>query len=148
MKQIIAILRDERVEETRAALEEVGVPGVTFLHVTGRGEQKGKRCARELTGTFNWKMRMQVESPLSTLPDGVNGASGAPSHAGAGCELAFLPKRMLIIITSEEKVSQVVQAIVTSNQTGRHGDGKIFICPMINAIRIRMAETGDTALSQ
>jgi nitrogen regulatory protein PII len=39
--QIIAILRDERVEATRKTLESIGVRGVTFLYVTGRSRQNG-----------------------------------------------------------------------------------------------------------
>jgi|WetSurMetagenome_2_1015567.scaffolds.fasta_scaffold150756_2 nitrogen regulatory protein PII 2 len=148
MKQIIAILRDERIEETKAALEAIGLRGVTFLYVTGRGGQKGKISARELTGTLNWKMRMQLESPLSgdPLKDAPNGTADATVHPDTEFALGFLPKRMLVIVTSENDVRPVVQAIVNTNQTGRHGDGKIFICPMISAIRVRTGEQGDRAL--
>jgi nitrogen regulatory protein PII 2 len=156
MKQIIAILREERIEETRAALEGIGVRGVTFLPVTGRGEQKGKISARELTVTLSRKMRMQLVSTLSGenmpenaagpafSPDRTTGPAITPDRTEAVGELPFLPKRMLIIITDDKEVSPVVQAIVNTNQTGRHGDGKIFICPMISSIRIG---TGERVLS-
>jgi nitrogen regulatory protein PII 2 len=54
---------------------------------------------------------------------------------------------MLIIVAYDEDVNRIVQAIVDANQTGRHGDGRIFICPMISAIRVRTGELGDMALS-
>jgi nitrogen regulatory protein PII 2 len=53
---------------------------------------------------------------------------------------------MLVIIAYDENVEPIVPAIVSANQTGRHGDGRIFICPMISAIRVRTGEQGDTAL--
>ncbi|MGA2917783.1 P-II family nitrogen regulator [Methanoregula sp.] len=149
MKQIIAIIRDERVEETKTALETIGVRGVTFLYVTGRGQQKGTVSARELGGALNRNLRMQLTS-----------AEGANAQAGSGEEipgdlfplekefvLGFLPKRMLVIIAYDDDVRSIVQAIVNVNQTGRHGDGRIFICPMISAIRVRTGEQGDKALS-
>jgi len=149
MKQIIAILRDERVEETKAALEAIDVRGVTFLYVTGRGEQKGRVSARELAGSLNRNMRMQLGPPLPVdkLPDAMTGAAGFGFHPDADFALGFLPKRMLVIISCDEEVNRIVQAIVNSNQTGRHGDGRIFICPMISALRVRTGEQGDKALS-
>lgn len=146
MKQIIAILRDEQVEETKTALESIGVGGVTFLYVTGRGEQKVKVSAREQAGFLNRNMRMQLESYLS--PDKLlDTLTGAPFPQDAEFALGFLPKRMLVIIACDEEVNRIVQAIVNSNQTGRHGDGRIFICPIISAIRVRTGERGDKALT-
>jgi nitrogen regulatory protein PII 2 len=58
-----------------------------------------------------------------------------------------MPKRMAIIVAYDEEVNRIVQAIVQSNLTGRHGDGRIFICPMISAMRVRTGEQGDKALS-
>ncbi|MDD4136451.1 MAG: P-II family nitrogen regulator [Methanoregula sp.] len=149
MKQIIAILRDERVDETKAALEAIGVKGVMFLYVTGRGEHKGGVSARELAGSLNRNKRMQLESPLSVdnLSGAMTGAVVSPYHPDYEFASGFLPKRMVVIITCDEEVNRIVQAIVNSNQTGRNGDGKIFICPMISAMRVRTGEQGDKALS-
>ena len=149
MKQIIAIIRDERVEETKTALETNGVRGVTFLYVTGRGRQKGTVSARELGGALNRNLRMQLTSTEgATTPEGsgeeIPRDSSPPEKE---FEFGFLPKRMLIIIAYDDDVGSIVQAIVTANQTGRHGDGRIFICPMISAIRVRTGEQGDKALS-
>lgn len=148
MKQIIAVLRDERVEETKSALEMIGVRGVTFLYVTGRGQQKGTISARELGGTLNRALRMQLvraensQDPVSSDEK----TAGNPFPPEREFAFGFLPKRMLILIVNDEDVGPVVQAIVNANQTGRHGDGRIFICPMISAIRVRTGEQGDKAL--
>lgn len=140
MKQIIAIIRDEQVEATKTALASAGVRGATFLYVTGRGEQKGRVSVRELAGSLNRNIRMQLGSPLPP-----NEPLDAMTRA-AGFTFGFLPKRMLVLVSCDEDVNRIVQAIVNSNQTGRHGDGRIFICPLISAVRVRTGEQGDKAL--
>jgi len=152
MKQIIAILRNERVEETKKALKKAGVRGVTFLYVTGRGQQKGRIRVREPIESRNWRMRMQVNG---TLPAEGSSAVGAleseetrsPLPGDTEFAFGFLPKRMLIVVADDKDVNRIVQGIVNANQTGRHGDGRIFICPMISALRVRTGEQGDMALS-
>jgi nitrogen regulatory protein PII 2 len=54
---------------------------------------------------------------------------------------------MLLMVVYDTEVNRTVQAIVDANQTGRHGDGRIFICPMVGAIRIRTGEKGNKVLS-
>jgi len=149
MKQIIAVLREDRVEATKGALETLGVRGVTFLYVTGRGRQKGRVSVRELGDSLNRSMRMQVVGarPGECSPDPGTGGSGSPQEPDTEFVFGFLPKRMLVIVVDDEEVNRIVQAIVSVNQTGRHGDGRIFICPMIGAIRVRTGEQGDKALS-
>jgi len=149
MKQIIAIIRDERVEETKAALEKTGVRGVTFLYVTGRGQQKGTVSARELGIGLNRNLRM-VTAGSGAGYESAGPGEGIPGHLvppEKEFAFGFLPKRMLVIIAYDEDVESIVRAIVNANQTGRHGDGRIFVCPMISAIRVRTGEQGDTALS-
>ncbi|WP_321504265.1 P-II family nitrogen regulator [uncultured Methanoregula sp.] len=149
MKQIIAILREEQVENTKQSLIATGVPGVTLLYVTGRGQQKGKVSARELGESLSRNMRMQIENAPSCndSTDAGTGMTGSQVHPDTEFAFGFLPKRMLIIVAYDEDVSRIVQAIVNVNQTGRHGDGRIFICPMISAMRVRTGELGDKALS-
>lgn len=149
MKQIIAILRDERVEETKEALEAIGITGVTFLYVTGRGQQNGRVNAQECCRSLNRNMRMQLASVPSRddLPNDGPENGWSPFRPDTEFAFGFLPKRMLIMVTCDEAVYQIVQAIMHANLTGRHGDGRIFICPMISAIRIRTGEQGDKALS-
>ncbi len=148
MKQIIAIIRDEQIEATKQGLESIGLRGITFLYVTGRGQQKGKVSAQELGTSLNRHLRMQLESARTgnTTRDGKASEVPAPFHKDTEFAFGFLPKRMLIIIAPDEEVNRIVQAIVNANQTGKHGDGRIFVCPMISAIRVRTGEQGDKAL--
>lgn len=149
MKQIIAIIRDEQIEMTKLSLESIGLRGITFLYVTGRGQQKGKVSAQELGTSLNRHMRMQLESvpPGNNPQDAKTGVAGSSFYPDSEFVFGFLPKRMLIIVAHDDEVNRIVQAIVDANQTGRHGDGRIFICPMISAIRVRTGEQGDKALS-
>ena len=149
MKQIIAIIRDERVEETKTALEKTGSRGVTFLYVTGRGEQKGTVSTRELGSALNRNFRMPLTSAecVHQSPGSTKETHGASFSSEKEFAFGFLPKRMLVLIAYDDDVGSIVQAIVNVNQTGRHGDGRIFICPMISAIRVRTGEQGDKALS-
>jgi len=67
-------------------------------------------------------------------------------YRGAEYVVEFLPKVKLEIIVADDKLEAVVKAIVSSASTGRIGDGKIFILPVEDAIRIRTGESGDIVL--
>ena len=142
MKLIIAVIRTERTEATKKALMAAGIRGATFIHVTGRGQQKGRISTREMGEAMNRNLRMQLTCariPGPALQDG----TVLPDARGS---FGFLPKRMLFLVTGDDDVSRITQAIVDANQTGRHGDGRIFICPMISAVRVRTGEQGDRAI--
>jgi nitrogen regulatory protein P-II 1 len=67
-------------------------------------------------------------------------------YRGAEYVVEFLPKVKLEIVVSDEILEEVVKAIVQAASTGRIGDGKIFISPVEDAVRIRTGETGDIVL--
>lgn len=67
-------------------------------------------------------------------------------YRGAEYVVDFLPKIQISIITKDEEVQKVVEAIQKSAKTGRIGDGKIFITPVEEVIRIRTGETGSSAV--
>lgn len=67
-------------------------------------------------------------------------------YRGSEYTVDFLPKVKLEIAVPEEKVSAVVKAVLKSAKTGKIGDGKIFISPLEEVIRIRTEETGDKAI--
>jgi len=67
-------------------------------------------------------------------------------YRGAEYVVDFLPKIKLEIIVSDDMVTRVVDAIMDSARTGKIGDGKIFILPMEEVIRIRTGERGEDAL--
>jgi len=67
-------------------------------------------------------------------------------YRGAEYVVDFLPKVKLEVIASDDKVSDVVAAIEKSAKTGRIGDGKIFVLPIEEVIRIRTGERGNDAI--
>jgi nitrogen regulatory protein P-II 1 len=67
-------------------------------------------------------------------------------YRGMEYQVDFLPKVKIEVVTSDDKVQSVVEAIVKHARTGRIGDGKIFIYPVAEVIRIRTGETGDEAV--
>ena len=67
-------------------------------------------------------------------------------YRGAEYVVDFLPKVKLETVVPDELVEQVMQAIVSAARTGRIGDGKIFVLPLTEAVRIRTAERGEEAL--
>lgn len=67
-------------------------------------------------------------------------------YRGAEYVVDFLPKIKLEITVTDERVEQVVEAIIKTAHTGRIGDGKIFVIPVEEAIRIRTGERGENAL--
>jgi nitrogen regulatory protein P-II 1 len=67
-------------------------------------------------------------------------------YRGAEYVVDFLPKVKLEIIASDNKVAEVVAAIEKSAKTGRIGDGKIFVLPIDEVIRIRTGERGNDAI--
>jgi len=67
-------------------------------------------------------------------------------YRGAEYEVDFLPKIKIEIVVTSDMVDSVVEAIVAAAKTGKIGDGKIFIIPLEEAIRIRTGESGDSAI--
>jgi nitrogen regulatory protein P-II 1 len=58
----------------------------------------------------------------------------------------FLPKVKIEVVLTDDMVDQAVAAIVAAARTDKIGDGKIFVTPVEQAIRIRTGETGDDAV--
>ncbi|MEN9432444.1 MAG: hypothetical protein RLZZ422_33 [Pseudomonadota bacterium] len=67
-------------------------------------------------------------------------------YRGAEYVVDFLPKMKLEIVTTDDKVEAVIDAILKAAQTGKIGDGKIFVLPVEQAIRIRTGEAGSDAV--
>ena len=67
-------------------------------------------------------------------------------YRGSEYTVDFLPKVKLEVVVSDEVVGRVVEAIVKAAKTGKIGDGKVFVLPIAEAVRIRTDERGDTAL--
>jgi nitrogen regulatory protein P-II 1 len=67
-------------------------------------------------------------------------------YRGAEYVIDFLPKVKLEIVAPEARVEAIIEAIQTAARTGRIGDGKIFVSPIDQAIRIRTGEADENAL--
>lgn len=67
-------------------------------------------------------------------------------YRGAEYVVDFLPKLRLEIAIDDDWVERVIEAIIKSANTGKIGDGKIFVYPLEQVIRIRTGETGSDAL--
>lgn len=67
-------------------------------------------------------------------------------YRGAEYKIDFVPKTLISVITSDADAPKVASIIVKTAQTGKIGDGKIFISDLSEVIRIRTGETGDAAL--
>lgn len=67
-------------------------------------------------------------------------------YRGAEYVVDFLPKVRVEVAVSEGQVETVIDAIIKAARTGKIGDGKIFITPLEQVIRIRTGESGDAAL--
>ncbi len=124
MKEVIAIIRRHRLQETKAGLLGIGIPALTMVSVEGRGKQKG------LPG-WNYEL-----DPTLTEVEEKN----------TGIIMRFSPKRMRYAVVEDEDVPKVVEAIIRTNQSGHIGDGKIFVCPVEDAVRVRTGESGEQAI--
>ena len=67
-------------------------------------------------------------------------------YRGAEYVVDFLPKVKVEVVVEDEQVQRAVEAIEASARTGRIGDGKIFVLPVEQAIRIRTGESGQDAI--
>jgi nitrogen regulatory protein P-II 1 len=112
MIKIEAIIRPQRIDEVKSALDDIGVTGMTVTEVRGAGKQKGY----------------------------------TQHYRGAEYTVNLIQKLKLEIVADDEDVERIVQAIVTAARTGEIGDGKIFLLPVSDAIRIRTDERGSDAV--
>ncbi len=112
MKRIIAIIRQEKFEDVKKALMEVGCEGMTVSEVKGRGSQQGIK----------------------------------ESYRGSSYCIDLIPKTRVEVVVKDEGLDLLVDAIQKGAYTGNIGDGKIFIQPVDDVIRIRTGESGDGAV--
>ncbi len=126
MREIVAIIRPNKVSKTAKALEAVGFPALTVMKCFGRGKQRGY---------------LDVN-----MPDVIDMKKIVEEGEKQGLYMKYIPKRLLSIVVNDEDVPLVVGIIMKVNRTGNIGDGKIFILPVEDAIRIRTGESGESAI--
>ena len=125
MKQVIAIIRMNMMNVTKQALVEAGFPAFSVRKVIGRG--KGNVDLRVIQGA-------EADEPeaIARLKD------DGPM---------LMPRRMMTIAVPDEAVPKVIEAVIRVNRTGNRDDGKIFVVPIEDAIRIRTGESGAAAVA-
>ncbi len=119
MKEVMAVIRMNKINDTKRALNDAGITSFT---ATGRVLGRGK-------GLVDYRILHGAEE----------GAPEAIAQLGDGPRL--VPKRLITVVVSDDWVERTVEAIIKTNQTGSSGDGKIFVLPILEATRVRTGET-------
>ena len=123
MKEVFAIIQPKRVQATKEALGAANVFALHVFPVMGHG-------------------RGQIEPQI--LKAAAEGDEEAVALLGRYPRL--VPQRAVCVMVAEAQVEAAVQAIIRANQSGEPGDGKIYVCPLNEAARVRTAECGEAAL--
>lgn len=126
MKEIMAIIRMNKVNDTKKALAEAGVCGLHAIKVMGRGRMSVDFSILDELGAR--------EEIGGIVADGLAGGS------------RLIPKRMLTILAGDGDVKKIVDTIIRVNREGNKGDGKIFVLPILDAARVRTGERGEAAI--
>jgi len=127
MKEILAVIRMNQINATKAALVEAGFPSFTASRVMGRGSRPVDYAA------------VAAATAEVPVPEAVASLSATPR---------LIAKRMLSVVVPDAAVKHAVQTIIHANRTGHPGDGKIFVLPVGDAARVRTGEIGETAVSE
>lgn len=144
MKEIIAVIRSERTEATKEALDAIGIKGVTFVSVTGRGRQGGTVKTPDKEGTLRREIGVHILHQRGLIDRPEDPKYHVPVEKEI--ELGFLSRKMLMIVAGDDEVPSIVRQILRINRSNRRGDGRIFVCPLLDAVRVRTGERGTAAL--
>ena len=125
MKLILSVIRIAKMNETKKALSDAGLPSFTAMGVLGRGRGRG-------IGP-NYEQVLQDSEIIDVLKE-------------YGPEPRLKSKRMITLIVPDDKKDLAVETIIQVNRTNNSGDGKIFVIETIDAVRVRTGERGDLVL--
>lgn len=124
----MAVIRLNKINDTKQALAKAGFPSLTALKAVGRGKEA---VEFEIVQALN-------EHPSET--------SEVLPLLATGSRL--LPKRLLSVVVPDDKVDRVVSTLIETNQTGTPGDGKIFVLPVEDSVRVSTGETAELAINE
>jgi len=124
MKEVMAVVRMNKINQTKRALADAGISSMHAKDCLGRGK-----------GLVDFNVLHGAEA----------GYEEAISQLGNSQRL--IPKRMITVIVPDKLVKRVVDTIITVNQTGKSGDGKIFVLPIKDSVRVRTGEAGIKSIS-
>lgn len=122
MKLILAIIRIARINETKQALADVGLPSFTAIPVLGRGQGHGDLEKIKGETTTNEDIEFLPEIPR------------------------LKSKRMITLVVTDEKKDLAIETILKINHTGKSGDGKIFVVNTLDSFTIHSGISGDASL--
>jgi nitrogen regulatory protein P-II 1 len=109
---VVGIIKPFKLDDVKAAVQELGVQGITMSEVQGFGRQRGH----------------------------------TEVYRGAEYTIDFVPKVRLEILVDDADALPVAEKIMESARTGKIGDGKVWIVPVEQVMRIRTGEAGSDAL--
>ena len=127
MKEVMAIIRMNKIGDTKEALSKAGFPSITVRKVYGRGK---KKVDFELIEDLIDGQPVAEPTVLESISE---------NHR-------LIAKRFITMIVEDEDAPKVAEIIIKANQTGNMGDGRIFISNIGEVIRIRTGETGVAAV--
>jgi nitrogen regulatory protein PII 2 len=125
MKEVMAIIRINMMNKTKKALSDAGISSFTAKDCLGRG--------KDLINRVNG-------SDIGNVYE--------ESIQRSGNAQRLFAKRWMSIIIPDSLVSKVVDTIIRVNKNGKQGDGKIFVLPVYESIRIRTGDEGDSTLDE
>jgi nitrogen regulatory protein PII 2 len=114
-----------KINQTKKALIAAGISSMHARDCMGRG--KGLVDIQLLKGA-----ELGYEEAISQL----------------GNSQRLIPKRMISVVVPDALTDKTVSVIIAANQTGKSGDGKIFVMPVLDAVRVRTGESGNDALDE
>jgi nitrogen regulatory protein PII 2 len=123
MKEVMAIIRMNMMNKTKKVLSDAGISSMTAKDVLGRGK-----------GLVDYHLLQGAEK----------GYEEAIAQLGQSQRL--IPKRLLVVVVQDKLLPKTVSTIIEVNQTGKSGDGKIFVMPVSDSASVRTGEAGDTVL--
>ena len=127
MKEVIAIIRMNMINQTKKALLLEDISSITVRKVYGRGKKK-----------ISYKLAEEILSVGEVTSPEV-GETMSEAHR-------LIQKRLLTIVAKDDEVSKIIDTILKVNKTGNPGDGKIFVLLVEEAYRVRTGESGDSIL--
>ncbi|MEZ0536685.1 P-II family nitrogen regulator [Caldicellulosiruptoraceae bacterium PP1] len=126
MKEVMAIIRMNKINETKEALLKEGFPSLHCIKVLGRGKKKVNFVAVDNIQFGEIKDVKMAESITE--------------------EHRLIPKRLISLIVKDSDAENVIKTVLAINSKGNPGDGKIFVMPVCDAFRVRTNEKGEEAL--
>jgi nitrogen regulatory protein P-II 1 len=112
MKLVTAVIKPFKLDDVRAALEKLGVHGMTVTEASGYGRQRGH----------------------------------TEVYRGAEYVVDLVPKVRLEVLIDSAETDAVIDAIIAAAQTGKIGDGKVWVTPVEAVVRVRTGERDAEAL--